>query len=174
MICIALRALVMSGGLLAMSPALAQDDAARALDLSVPQDPIRFESTGGTDHRTDPPGTWYGDHGGRAPFADGLSAPSDSDWRVHGSMAAGVGWSSRGGNSNWQALNLNLDKTTTDDDGDSGHVNIDINVGRGEGPIFGPGYFEPGYYGPGNYGPDYYGPSPGPMAPGPGMRGRIR
>ncbi|HEY0505168.1 MAG TPA: hypothetical protein VGD42_16930 [Lysobacter sp.] len=137
-----LTAFVLAGGLLAMAPASAQD-AARALDLSVPQTPIHFEGTA-PEYRNDPPGTWYGDHGGPA-AADGDAAPADGDWRVHGAVEAGVGWSSHGGSSNWQAFNLNLDRIRTGDDGDTSRVNIDINVGRGEGPVFGPGYFAPDY-----------------------------
>jgi hypothetical protein len=145
-----LRALLLAAGLSAMSTALAQEDAARALDLTVPREPIRFESVGASaDHRNDPPGTWYGDHSGRTLPPEDAATSTDGDWRVHGAVEAGVGWSKHGGNSNWQGANVNLDKTYTDDEGDRGHVNIDINVGRGEGPVFGPGYFGPGYYDPG-------------------------
>lgn len=139
-----LRVLLVAGVLFA-TPAFAQDDAARALDamdLTVPQESIRFQGAGTSDHRNDPPGTWYGDHGGRALPRDDGAAPS-GDWHVHGSVEAGIGWSSRGGNSNWQGANVNLGRTYVDDEGDTGRVNIDISVGRGEGPAYGPGYFAP-------------------------------
>jgi hypothetical protein len=142
-----LRALLLAGGLFVAAPAPAQEDAARALDLTVRQEPIRFQTIGAasdSDVRNDPPGTWYGDHGAR-PAADQAGRAGNNDWQVHGSVEAGIGWSSRGGNSNWQGANINLDKTYVHDDGDTSRVNIDLNVGRGEGPIFGPGYFAPEY-----------------------------
>lgn len=159
-----LRSAFVVACLCACTAAMAQDDAdAPSLDLSVPSERIHFASTDpDANYRNDPPGTWYGDHSGRAAPEDASAAGANGDWQVHGSMEAGVGWSKRAGSSNWQAGNINLDKTYTDDDGDTGHVNIDINVGRGEGPLFGPGYFLP---------TDYYGPrGPGP-APEPRMRG---
>ncbi len=151
------RAALVVAGLCACTPAMAQDDA-EALDLSVPRERIQFASTDpDVVYRNDPPGTWRGDRSG---LADPAATGADGDWQVHGAMEAGIGWSKHAGNSNWQAANINLGKTYTDEDGDTGHVNIDINVGRGEGALFGPGYFYP---------PDYYGPrGPG---PGPRMRG---
>lgn len=154
------RAALIVAGLCACTVAMAQDDA-EALDLSVPRERIQFASTDpNVAYRNDPPGTLSGDQGVPWTPMDPPAAGADGDWQVHGSMEAGVGWSKGAGSSNWQAGNINLDKTYTDDDGDTGHVNIDINVGRGEGPLFGPGYFHP---------TDYYGPR-GP-APEPRMRG---
>lgn len=139
------QTLVLAGGLLATAHAFAQDQA-RALDLTVPQAPLRFETLGAAEpYRNDPPGTWYGDHGSRPAWTGEPASAGNNDWRVHGSVEAGIGWSSRGGNSNWQGANVNLDKTYVDDQGDTGHVNIDISVGRGEGPVYGPGYFAPDY-----------------------------
>lgn len=147
-----LRVLLVAGVLFA-TPAFAQDDAARALDamdLTVPQESIRFQGVGTSDHRNDPPGTWYGDHSGRALGTDGPQTVGNGDWQMHGSVSAGMGWSKRAGSSNWQAADIHLDKTYVDDEGDASHVNLNISVGRGDGPMFGPGYFGP--YGPGPIG----------------------
>jgi hypothetical protein len=156
-----LRCALLVAGVCAFTTAMAQDDAdAAALDLTVPSERIHFVSTDpDANRRNDPPGTWYGDDGGRAALENAPGAVANGDWQVHGAMEAGVGWSERAGNSNWQAANINLGKTYTDDDGDTGHVNIDINVGRGEGALFGPGY-PSDYYGP-------FGPGPGPRMRGP-------
>ncbi|WP_254200757.1 MULTISPECIES: hypothetical protein [unclassified Lysobacter] len=155
-----LRAVLFATGLSLCTAAMAQDDVdAAALDLSVPQQRIGFTSTDpDVSYRNDPPGSWYGDHGRRTTLR---SAQGDdpNDWRVHGSVEAGIGYSSRTGNANWQAANINLDKTYIDDEGDASHVNIDINVGRSEGALFGPGYY-PAWEG--------YGP----MGPGPRMQAR--
>ena len=171
----AIRAALFALAACASTGAIAQDEAdPPALDLSVPAERIHFASTDpGANYRNDPPGTWYGDHGGPSVPEETAADTANGDWQVHGAVEAGVGWSKGAGSSQWQAVNLNLDKTTTDDDGDTRHVNIDINVGRADGPAFGPGgYYGPGYYGPGAYGPGYYGPAEAPMPPPPGMPGR--
>jgi len=145
----------------ASTAAIAQDEAASSLDLSVPSERIQFASTDpDANYDNLPPGAW------RPITPEEAERKADGQWQVHGAVEAGVGWSKRGGNSNWQALNLNLGKTTVDDDGDTNHFNIDINVGKSDGPAFGPGG---GYYGPGAYGPGYHAPAP---SPGPMMRGR--
>lgn len=71
--------------------------------------------------------------------------------KLHGAVETGMGYASRGGNSNWQAVNLNSCKTYYDDDGKAHQIGVSISVGRGEGPIFGPRY-GPGGYGPGPFG----------------------
>ena len=148
------RALVLIGCLFAPGFVLAQSNdspEARALDLSLPQAPIAFVSVDpGAGYRSDPPGTWYGDHSGRALRTDEPQAVANGDWQMHGSVSAGIGWSKRAGSSNWQAADIHLDKTYTDDEGDTSRVNLNISVGRGDGPMFGPGYFGP--YGPGPIG----------------------
>ena len=143
----------------ASAAAMAQDEAGPStLDLSVPAERIHFASTGGNPDRSDPPGAWQ-------PITPAQAEASIArDWQVHGAVEAGIGWSRRTGNSNWQAANINLDKTYTDEDGDTKHFNIDINVGQSEGAPFGPGAFYGPGYGPGYYGvPGYDGPAPGPM-----------
>lgn len=122
-------------GLLATTASNAQDTAGR-LDLAVPQAPLTFRDPAAA-YRNDPPGTYYGDH----PVENG-------EWQVHGSVSAGIGWSSHGGNSNWQEADVNMARTYTDDDGDTSHINLNLRVGQGEGPIFGRSYFAPGPYGP--------------------------
>lgn len=150
-----IRAALAVVALCACACAMAQDDADRtALDLNVPADPIHFVSTNPEGNpRNDPPGAW-------TPITVAeAQAQADSDWQVHGAVEAGIGYSKRAGNSNWQAATINLGKTTTDDDGDTRQFNININVSQGKGALFGPESF---------YGPGYYGPAP---APGP-FRGR--
>ena len=142
----AIRAVLVMFAACASASAIAQDEVdPPTLDLSVPAERIHFASTGSVP--AEPPGAW------RPITLEEAEESTANDWQVHGAVEAGVGWSKRTGNSNWQALNLNLDKTTTTDDGDTRHFNIDINVGQGEGALFGPGAF---------YGPGYYGPAPGP------------
>jgi len=149
------RTVFLIAGLLASSAALAQTEegaaAARSLDLSVPQAPIQYRAD--PTYSNDPPGTFYGDKSGPVPRApDGRIADVvDDKLQVHGAVAAGVGYSSRGGNSNWQAATINLSKNYTTDEGKTNTFGLNITVGQGEGP---------GYYGRGYYGPGYYGPGP--------------
>ena len=126
--------------LLVAAPALAEgkpdsaDAAARAseLDLALPK------SNG---YRNDPPGTWYGDSG-KAPIADATEdREQQCEGKLHGSVAAGVGYSSRGGNSNWQAVYLRSCKTYYNDEGEPREVGVSISVGQFDGPN---GYYRGG------------------------------
>ncbi|ELP98017.1 hypothetical protein [Xanthomonas translucens] len=163
------RSLLVACALLA-GPAMAQtsadagsgssdrEAAKRALDLSVPQQPITY----GSDpvYKADPPGAYYGDTSGTSASAQKASAThavAEAEQAradrckgdVHGSVATGFGYSSRGGNSNYQAANLNLCKTYYNDDGKPREVGISISVGQSEG--------HGGYYGRGGYGYPYGG-----------------
>lgn len=131
---------------LIVSGAAAAQGPAGALDLAVPQAPLRYG--GGQTHRNDPPGTYYGDTSGVPASGQAGSAVPDGEWQVHGSVSAGIGWSSHGGNSNWQAAEVNMARTSVDEDGDTSHINLNLHLGQGEGPILGHGYFAPGPYGP--------------------------
>lgn len=132
------------------------------LDLSVPQQaPIDYRSN--PTYAADAPGVYYGDTSGRSRSTmssevreqQRIAAQAEQcQGELHGAVTAGFGHASRGGNSNWQGVNLNSCKTTYGDDGKPRTMGISINVGRGEGP----GYFGPGYYGPG---PGWYAPHPG-------------
>lgn len=126
-------------GLLIVAPAcMAQtsDDASAAasaseLDLALPK-----SST--YQHHNDPPGTWYGDTS-RVPAAAATAAQAPAreercKGELHGAVAAGVGYSSRAGNSNWQALNVNSCKTYYNDDGDARELGFSISVGQYDGP----------------------------------------
>ncbi len=119
-----------------LSAALAQTEegaaAARSLDLSVPQAPIQYRAD--PTYSNDPPGTFYGDKSGSVPRApDGRIADVvDDKLQVHGAVAAGVGYSSRGGNSNWQAATINLSKNYTTDEGKTNTFGLNITVGQGE------------------------------------------
>ncbi len=149
------RSLLLTAALFVSGAALAQSeggsDAARSLDLSVPKEPIQYR--GDPAYANDPPGTFYGDKSGPVPRApDGRIADVvDDKLQVHGAVAAGVGYSSRGGNSNWQAATVNLTKNYTTDEGNTNTFGLNISVGKSEGPVFGPGYYGRGYYGPGPY-----------------------
>lgn len=124
--------------MLTAAPALAEDkpagmDAtptAEQLDLSLPK------STNG--YRNDPPGAWYGDTSGvpasAASREDQQVAREDQcEGKLHGSVAAGIGYSSRGGNSNWQAVNMNSCKTYYNDEGEAREVGVSISVGQFDG-----------------------------------------
>lgn len=158
------RTLLLAAVLLVPGIALAQSDdtsdsqAARALDLSVPKTPIEYRSADPA-YGNDPPGTFYGDKSGPLPQAREGRAPDgriadviDDKVQVHGAVAAGVGYSSRGGNSNWQGATINLSKQYNTDEGRTGTMGLNISVGRSEGPGYfgyGPGY----YYRPGAWAP---------------------
>lgn len=131
---------------LAIAPAFAADDAA-SLDLSLPQ--------AASSYRNDPPGTWYGDTSGvpataaNTPTIVRRACPTAADGSpadLTGSVRAGVGYSSHGGNSNWQGASLNYCKSYADEDGDEHTVNMQLHVDQYDGPRRGP----------------YPGPRPGP------------
>ena len=157
------RSLLLLATLLATGSALAQTgdsgtDAVtpRSLDLSIPKEPVQYRSD--PEYSTDPPGTFYGDKTGPQPALASPSAASiaaeraeQCQGKLQGAVETGMGYSNRGGNSNWQAVNLNSCKTYYDDDGKAHQIGVSISVGRGEGPIFGPRY-APGGYGPGPFG----------------------
>ncbi|MCD0247679.1 hypothetical protein JWH04_20825 [Xanthomonas melonis] len=151
-----LATLFAAGGAFAQSgDGSAQPASARALDLSIPQAPVQYRSD--PEYSADPPGTFYGDKSGSRPALARPSAASIAAERaeqcqgqLHGAVETGIGYSSRGGNSNWQAANLNSCKTYYGDDGKPRQIGVSISVGRGEGPVFGPRYV-PGY-GPGPFG----------------------
>lgn len=152
------RSLLLLGALFVCASAAAQetsstssDDAtasASALDLSVPKEPIQYR--GDPSYSKDPPGTFYGDKSGKSASAtvreqQQIAARAEQcQGQLHGSVAAGMGYSSHGGSSNWQGANLNSCKVYYDDDGDAHEVGISISVGRSDGPGF---YRRP--YGPG-------------------------
>ncbi|MCW4455665.1 hypothetical protein OK348_12805 [Flavobacterium sp. MXW15] len=134
-----------------MAPAIAPAQDApttdpAALDLSVPQEPIRY--LGDPAYQADPPGTFYGDHSGRrlTDAEDARATVVDDKLQVHGSVSTGIGYSKRYGNSHWSAASINLGKNYTNDEGETRRVDVNIDVSQGKGPgYFGPG---PGYRGP--------------------------
>ncbi|MFC7520902.1 hypothetical protein ACFQS6_13575 [Xanthomonas populi] len=146
-----------AGGALAQAgDGSAEPVAARSLDLSIPQAPVQYRSD--PEVPTDPPGTFYGDKSGPQPALSRPNAASiaaeraeQCQGKLHGAVETGMGYSSRGGNGNWQAVNLNSCKTYYDDDGKAHQIGVSISVGRDGGPIFGPRY-GPGGYGAGPFG----------------------
>ena len=104
-----------------------------ALDLSLPSQA----------YRNDPPGTWYGDTSG-VPARESTTvarrsacptAPDGSERDVTGSVSAGIGHSSRFGNSNWQAASLNYCKESADEDGNPRSFNLRLDVGTFDGAM---------------------------------------
>ena len=133
--------------LLAAAPAVAGDHAT-ALDLDLPRQPL-FTGAPPSSYQGDPPGTYYGDTSGDpapVPRYEPAcpTAPDGSERSMTGSFTTGIGYSSRGGNSNFNAANLNFCKGFVGDDGDTRLLNLNINVERYDGP----GYF-------GGYGRDH-------------------
>ncbi|MFT4257466.1 MAG: hypothetical protein QM599_10975 [Pseudoxanthomonas sp.] len=123
---------------IAQSPVETSTDAdvsAEALDLSLPK--------ATTIYGKDPPGTWYGDTSGVPAAASAETArkasacptaPNGEAREITGSVSAGIGYSSHGGNSNYQAARVNYCKEYATDDGDSRAVNVSISVGQFDGP----------------------------------------
>ena len=134
--------------LLAPAAAMAQNRAATtpgALDLSVPQAPLRYLGDAPT-YCNDPPGTYYGDRSGPRPRKQATAATaSDDTLQVHGEISTGIGYSNAFGNSHWTAADINLGKTYTTDEGNSRRVDLNIHVSQGKGAA-----------------PFGYGPGPGP------------
>lgn len=120
--------------LLVPAAALAQNGAVTpgALDLSIPQAPMRYLDD--PAYQSDAPGTFYGDHSGRGLRKDsGNSQVVDEKLQVHGAVSAGIGYSKAYGNSNWQAVDLNLGKNITNDEGKTRRVDLNIHMSKGEG-----------------------------------------
>lgn len=112
-----------------------------ALDLSVPQAPLRYMND--PSYRNDAPGTYYGDRSGRRlPRAsDESDAPTnDGSLRVHGAISTGIGYSRAYGNSHWSSADINLGKDYTSDEGKTRRMDLNIHIsqGKGAGP-YGPG-----------------------------------
>ena len=86
------------------------------------------------------------------------TAPDGSARAVTGSVTTGIGHSSRGGTSHYNAADLNLCTERVTASGDVGTTNLHLSVGRFDGPgAYWPGglYGGPGVYGPGAYGRGY-------------------
>ena len=131
--------------LLVPATAMAQNSAATtpgALDLSVPQAPLRYLGDAPT-YRNDPPGTYYGDRSGPRPRKQATAATASEDTlQVHGAISTGIGYSKAFGNSHWSAADINLGKNYTTDEGKTRRVDVNIHVsqGKGVGPFgYGPG-----------------------------------
>lgn len=148
-----IRHLLLATVLLAPLPALADEatPSAAALDLSVPQAPVRY--LGDPSLQQDAPGTYYGDHSGRGlprkRVADDAPVVVDDKLQLHGAVSTGIAYSKAFGNSHWSAVDLNLGKNYTTDEGNTHRVDVNIHVSKGDGV---------GLYGPyGGYGPGPWG-----------------
>jgi len=155
----------------------AQDD---RVDLSLPAQPMFTGEAafGGGEYagpRTDTPEY-------RARYGDDLvrrggcpTAPDGSERTVTGSVTTGIGYSSRGGNSNFSAADISLCKETVSDAGNLNTMQLNLRVAQFDGPGyygrgFGPYGGHGGYGGSGagtyfdGFGPGFnglYGPHPG-------------
>lgn len=124
--------------LLAPFAAAAQSATPGALDLSVPQAPLRYMSD--PSYQSDAPGTYYGDHSGPHAKPGAVAASGGDGLQVHGAVSTGIGYSKAFGNSHWSSADINLGKNYTTDEGNTRRVDLNIHIsqGKGAGP-FGPG-----------------------------------
>ncbi|MCD9027149.1 hypothetical protein LDO26_02830 [Luteimonas sp. BDR2-5] len=160
--------------LLCALPALAEDPP--AVDLSLPSQPM-FSGAGafGDGEYTGPR---HVAPASRAVARDGAlvrggcpTSPDGSEATVTGSVSTGIGYSSRGGNSNWNAAEINLCREGVGDSGNVNTANLNIRVGRYDGPGYPLGHY---FDGPAMYGHPYdagFGPMDG---FGPGFHGAPR
>ncbi|VXC02140.1 conserved exported hypothetical protein [Luteimonas sp. 9C] len=155
----------------------AEDD---RVDLNLPSQPMftgeaAFGGETYTGPRTDTP-EYRARHGDDLVRRGGCpTAPDGSERTVTGSVTTGIGYSSRGGNSHFNAADISLCKETVSDAGNLNTMQLNLRVAQFDGPGaygHGPGfgaYGGYGGYGAGRYfdgfGPGYqdlYGPMPGP------------
>ena len=104
------------------------------LDLTPPE-PAMFSGDAGTPYRNDPPGTYYGDTTGglRDEAVSRCPTAADGSQRaITGSATVGMGWSSRGGTSQYRGLDLNYCKDMADGDGDGPLFNASVHVDQVE------------------------------------------
>ncbi len=139
--------LVLMLSMIAIAPVLAagseQSDSAtaKALDLSVPA------QTSYSYAPTDPRGTYDPAKRFATPYAAAQTQPVDTcDGKPHGSATVGVGYSSRWGNSNFQAAQLNTCKRYYNDNGEAREVGMSISIGQSN---VGPGHAQRGWPGRG-------------------------
>lgn len=116
-------------------PAVAAGDST-ALDLNLPEQPM---FTAASPHQDDPPGTYYGDTATNpasvARPEQGCPIAADgSDRSVTGSVTSGVGYSSHGGSSTFNAANLNFCKGFADDQGNVRTLNVNVDLQEYDGP----------------------------------------
>ena len=145
--------------LLALSTAAHGED---RVDLSLPAQPM-FTGAGafGDGEYAGPRITAPADRRAHHPLAlrGGCpSAPDGSERTVTGSVSTGVGYSSRGGNSHWNAADISLCKETVGDSGRPGTMQLNLRVAQYDGPGY-PGYYGVGlgpYDGPGGFGAGSY------------------
>ncbi|MDR7192371.1 hypothetical protein [Luteimonas terrae] len=159
----------------------AEDD---RVDLSLPSQPMftgdaAFGGGEYTGPRTETPEY-------RARYGDDLvrrggcpTAPDGSERTVTGSVTTGIGYSSRGGTSNFNAADISLCKETVSEAGNLNTMQLNLRIAQSDGPGyygrgFGPygGYGGYGGYGAGGYF-DGFGPGYGELH-GPYPAGRMR
>ena len=131
--------LLMAIALLAIAPAFAADSSqsdvplAKSLNLSAPAQASNTYAPIASADSNMPPGSYPYDPATRfaAPYAAAQAQPADTcDSKPHGSVTAGVGYSSRMGNSNFQAAQFNTCKRYYDDNGNAHQIGISIGIGQ--------------------------------------------
>ena len=143
--------LLFTGLLIAAPACFAQANGDAATSPSASELDLTLPKASTYQYHNDPPGTWYGDTR-RMPAMEADDTPIAAredycDGKPHGTVAAGVGHSSRGGNSNWQGFNLNGCKTRYNDEGEPRQMGFSISVDRYDGPGYG-GYRAQPMHGP--------------------------
>jgi hypothetical protein len=140
-------------------------DGSAGLDLGLPQARL-FTAEAALDTPPGVPDNDYDrvlrerDQAQHAVAGDTSSCPQAADGSeraITGSFTTGIGHSSRGGNSHWNAAEINLCKEYVSRAGNVNTLNMSIHVGQYDGP----GYFHGPGYGPGLRGPGF-GPGYGP------------
>jgi hypothetical protein len=133
---------------------------AQALDLELPK-PAMFSGAAAVETPPVGAGADYDrvlrerEQARRGESGDMSNCPQAADGSergITGSFTTGIGHSSRGGNSHWNAADINLCREYVSRAGNVNTLNMRIHVGQYDGP----GYFHGPGYGPG-YGPGPYG-----------------
>ena len=125
------------------------------VDLTLPSQPMFTGEAafGGGDYtgpRTDTPEYRRAHRDDLARRGGCPTGPDGSERTVTGSVTTGVGYSSRGGNANWNEADISICKDTVSDAGHLNTMQLNLRVGRYDGPGY-PGVY--GGYGPyGGYG----------------------
>jgi|APMI01.1.fsa_nt_gi hypothetical protein len=131
--------LLMAISLLAIAPAFAAESgqsdvsSAKTLNLNAPAQSSNTYPPIAAGDSNMPPGSYPYDPATRfaAPYAAAQAQPADTcDSKPHGSVTAGIGYSSRMGNSNFQAAQFNTCKRYYDDNGNAHQIGISIGIGQ--------------------------------------------
>lgn len=154
-------------------------------DLSLPAQPMftGAGAFGGGEYagpRTATPEYGHARRDGRGYPGGCPTAPDGSERMVTGSVSTGVGYSSRGGNSNWNAADINLCRESVGESGQANTMQLNLRVAQYDGPGYPGGHYGGGlgpYDGFGGFGAGSYFDGFGPTwrdLHGPLPAGRVR